>query len=533
MVKQVLTRALFLVLMLLCLACSENGSDDLTGPELKAKVVQKAPFSPALADWPHSISNITPDPRVKFGRLNNGLRYAILPVPDENGTVSIQMHISAGFKDEPENLYGIAHILEHMAFRVAHKNSDKSMIHDMQSLGAGFGFDLNGFTSNDNTLYRVNLDSAKSDKISSALQSFSQLVMEPRLTAEYLDIERKVVLSELRQRDSIETRARLQRQQFKYPDRKRNKVAGIGTEESLAAITLEDVEGFFNSHYTPNNTVLIIAGGVHLAKTENKIAQLFSNWKKGINPPLNYNRQTKIVDLSSFPKVKNYYEPGAKTQLNLIVNTPSTLQNDTLENQREYFAERIANAMIKRRLKPRIEVQNNVNWINLYKAREQDYDSQSVTIGAKDYVIASTFFEEERLRAIKYGFTEEELALALKSEEAFYKRQNENPNHINAWAEASRLRNSFNSGKVYLNPAQKLTNFQSFSKTLSLQDYHDAAKSLWTNFNPRYWFQSSKTTDATIEKVEKNLQGLLQNDISEPLGFEPDVFKKLILVLDA
>ena len=483
--RLVITLPIFSVIIAILLACSP--ADDKNSKALITiqQPTHQAPFSPSLNEWPHSISDMAPDPRVTFGRLENGLRYAILPVADDNGTVSIQMHISVGFKDEPEHLYGIAHMLEHMAFRGANKDKEKSIIHDMQTLGAGFGFDLNGFTSNDNTFYRVNLASPKFDEISTALNSFGKLVMEPSLTAEFLDIERKVVLSELRQRDSIRARAQQDENHFKYPDRKRNKVPGIGTKESLDAITLEDVKVFFKEHYRPDNTILVVVGGVDLLKTEKKLSQVFSDWSTGSNTPSEHVEQVDEVDLTTFPRVKHYMEKGAKTQLSLIENTPATLQNDTLEVRKIIFAERIANAMIKTRLKPRIEAEKNVSWINLQKARTKNYDIQSVTIGARDYVIASTIFEEERLRAIKHGFTEEELALALKAELAILRRLNETPDFINAWSEANRLRRNFNIGQVYTSRAQQLALFQTFSKNLSLQDYNEAAKNLWANFKPR------------------------------------------------
>lgn len=525
MIKQAIKYSLYLAILALFLACSQKQPADLNLTQADSKEIQEAPYSPSQADWPHSISDMAPDPRVKFGRLENGMRYAILPVEDNKGIVSIQMHVSTGFRDEPEHLYGIAHILEHMVFRGANTDNKSTIIHDMQSLGAGFGFDLNGFTANDNTFYRVNLSSPKFDNISTALESFSKLVMEPNLTKEYLDIERKVVLSELKQRDTISARASLDRQQFQYPDRDRNKVPGIGTQKSLDAITLEDVEAFFQTHYRPDNTVLFIAGGVNLSKTENKITQLFSRWLKNSKTTPYENERNIEVDLSTFLKVKHYAEAGAKTQLNLIENTPSTLQNDTLKKRETYFAERMVNAMIKRRLKPRMEDEEQVSWINLRKARTHNYDIRSVAIGAKDYVIATKFFEEERRRAIQFGFTEEELALSLKSELAVLTHQNEQPEFINAWSEANRLRTHYNSGSVYLNPAQKLVQFQLFSEALSLQDYHEVAKTLWSDFNPRYWTQSSKGMEDTLIKIHANLEKVAEAEISKPVDFTPDVFK--------
>ena len=61
------------------------------------------------------------------------------------------------------------------------------------------------------------------------------------------------------------------------------------------------------------------------------------------------------------------------------------------------------------------------------------FDIRGVKMGAKDYVKSITYFEEERLRVLEFGFLEDEVKFALKKESAFLERQAEQPEFIDAW----------------------------------------------------------------------------------------------------
>ena len=163
-------------------------------------------------------------------------------------------------------------------FRGAQSDESGSIIHDLQSAGVKFGRDLNGFTRTDDTFYYVNLPSEELAEIKSALRNISQLVKAPNLSTENLEAEKKIVLAELKLRDTLSMRAARDFRQFKFPDQKREKINGAGTEESLSAIELSDVQAFYETHYVPENALLVIAGDVKSPQMEKIIESLFSDW---------------------------------------------------------------------------------------------------------------------------------------------------------------------------------------------------------------------------------------------------------------
>lgn len=481
------------------------------------------PFSPEMEDWPHNQSDLKPDERIHFGQMSNGLRYAILPVPDRRGAVSLQMNVAAGFNDEPKDAYGVAHILEHMAFRGARGAQEGSIIHDLETMGAQHGKDVNGFTSPDHTLYIVNLPTNDPKVINAALLNMSQLAIQPNLSEENLSLEKGVVLAEMKQRDSLAARAYLSAKTFENPDNERNEVSGIGTQDSINEISLAAVKLFHETHYRPDNTILTIAGDVKVAQLERIISRHFSKWSTE-NDDGSHVQQTPEFGQKDLPDGVAFEENGSPTGLQAIENLPPSIANDTIAFRQTQFAERVADSILKTRLNRRVAEDATVSWINPFYRREAGYDVRGVRMGARDYLQAMTYFEEERLRLLKYGLTPDDVEFALRQERSALETQAEQSNFIDAWREASRLRGSFNEGRIYISHIQNLQLFEQFSEQLSLDDYNQAARTTWDGFKPRYWTQSSDFFKLPLEEVIAVSASISDEDVDRPTAGKPTVF---------
>jgi len=366
--------------------------------------VSAIPFSPDLADWPHINSDIKPDSRVHFGRLSNGLRYAILPVPDKDGAVSINLNIEVGFNNEPSDAHGIAHLLEHMAFRGAQAEDKGSIIHDLEARGLEHGRDINGFTGPDHTFYMINLPSNDRKLFEAAMRNMSQLAIKPNLSEENLVLEKGVVIAELNFRNTLDARALLSFGVFENPQNPRNIVSGAGTEESINGIGLDTLKQFYDKHYRPDNALLTIAGDVEIDKVENLLKTYYADWEAKTKKN-DVELEPEIFDLETLPKRFSFEEEGSFTRVIAIENLPSSQENDTVAFRQRTFAQEIAVSILWERLNERIADDDSVLWVDPLYERHPGYDLRGVRMGAKDYVKAMTYFEEERLRAIKYGFT--------------------------------------------------------------------------------------------------------------------------------
>ena len=115
-----------------------------------------APAADAPA-WPHSRSDIAADPAVMFGALPNGMRYAIMKNGTPKDEVSIRLRIGAGSLMESDAQQGLAHFLEHMAFRGSTHVPEGNVFEMLQKLGLRTGADANAQTGQTETMYQLDL----------------------------------------------------------------------------------------------------------------------------------------------------------------------------------------------------------------------------------------------------------------------------------------------------------------------------------------------------------------------------------------
>src|SRR5689334_23905278 len=100
------------------------------------------PQAPAAAPgWPQASSDIPMDPAIKFGTLPNGMRYAIMKNTTPKSEVSIRLRIAAGSLYETEAQRGLAHFVEHMAFRGTTRVPDGELFKTLERLGLRAGAD--------------------------------------------------------------------------------------------------------------------------------------------------------------------------------------------------------------------------------------------------------------------------------------------------------------------------------------------------------------------------------------------------------
>src|SRR6476619_5792354 len=111
-------------------------------------------------------SDLQADPDVHFGTLANGMRFAIMRNVTPPGQAAIRFRIGSGSLDENDDQQGLAHFLEHMAFKGSTNVAEGEMIPILQRKGLAFGRDINAHTSYDETVYKFNLPEVDADTVS-------------------------------------------------------------------------------------------------------------------------------------------------------------------------------------------------------------------------------------------------------------------------------------------------------------------------------------------------------------------------------
>jgi zinc protease len=224
-----------------------------------------------------AVSQAGAAPKIQFEKytLPNGLQ-VILHVDKKLPVVHVNQWFHVGSKNEKLNRTGFAHLFEHMMFQGS-KNAAGEYFSYVEKAGANlFTGGVNGTTNNDRTNYFATVPSGNLEYIL-WLESDRLATLADALTKEKLDNQRDVVKNERRQ--SLENvpygRAFKLIYENLHPKGHPYSWDVIGIHEDLTAASLEDVQEFFRTYYTPNNLSLVIAGDFDPAEAKRLVAKYF------------------------------------------------------------------------------------------------------------------------------------------------------------------------------------------------------------------------------------------------------------------
>ena len=198
--------------------------------------------------------------------LANGLR-VIVHTDSSTPFVAVNVCYNVGAKHEDSERTGFAHLFEHLTF------GGSQHVPDFDGPIQNAGGTNNAFTTNDITNYYITIPA---NNIETALWLESDRMVGPKFTKKGLEVQRKVVIEEFRQRNLNkpygDTWHLLRDLAYKvHPYR----WPTIGlTPEHIEKATLDEVKDFFFHHYAPNNAVLVITGNI----TSDSAFRLAEKW---------------------------------------------------------------------------------------------------------------------------------------------------------------------------------------------------------------------------------------------------------------
>ncbi|MBQ4279597.1 MAG: insulinase family protein [Rikenellaceae bacterium] len=207
------------------------------------------------------------------GQLANGLTYYIRHNETPKDKVELRMIVNAGSIQEDENQRGLAHFLEHMSFNGTRTWPNAEMIGMLESMGVRFGYELNAYTSFDETVYYLPIAADKIDVGLNVLQDWAAYL---NLAEADIDRERGVILEEMRLGRSAGTRLREQYLPVlmagsRYPER-----LPIGKAEVVSNFTYDELRAFYHDWYRPDLLAVIVVGDIDPAYVEEQIRERFS-----------------------------------------------------------------------------------------------------------------------------------------------------------------------------------------------------------------------------------------------------------------
>ncbi|HMR29396.1 MAG TPA: insulinase family protein [Geminicoccaceae bacterium] len=301
-----------------------------------------------LPPWPVPADGVLAhDPSVVWGRLANGLRYAIMPNQTPPGRVSLRLLVEAGSLMEADDQRGLAHFLEHMAFKGSENLAPGDLVHYMQRAGLAFGADTNAATGYDTTSYRLDLPRNDAGLIGEGLGILSEI--EGRLTLDPAQIEpeRGVILSEKRARDTPRSRFRDQMLEFLLPGSRQVARDPIGIEDVIRTAPRERFAAFYRDYYTPERSVVIVTGDVAPAAVARAIEERFGGFTQPADAPGD----------PSYPPLAErgldailVSDPGLTPTVSLYRVLPYVDRPDSIAEQQRLWREMFAGSILGRRL---------------------------------------------------------------------------------------------------------------------------------------------------------------------------------------
>lgn len=194
--------------------------------------------------------------------------------------VAVSVWYKVGSKDEPEGKSGFAHLFEHLMFNGS-ENYDDEWFKPLQEIGAT---DLNGTTSFDRTNYFQTVPTPALDRIL-WMESDRMGHFIGAITQDKLDEQRGVVKNEKRQGENAPYgRVFGSIIEGLFPPNHPYGHTVIGSMEDINAATLEDVKGWFEEYYGPNNAILVLAGDINAEEAKPLVEKYFGDIEAG--PPL-------------------------------------------------------------------------------------------------------------------------------------------------------------------------------------------------------------------------------------------------------
>ncbi|GAB4259747.1 MAG: pitrilysin family protein [Pararhodobacter sp.] len=187
--------------------------------------------------------------------LPNGFRIVTETMPGL-ASAAVGVWVTAGARHERADQNGIAHFLEHMAFKGTARRSALQIAEEIEDVG---GY-INAYTSREMTAYYARVLEAD---VPLAMDVIADIVLNPAFDAHEIEVERHVILQEIGQAlDTPDDVIFDWLQEAAYPDQPIGRPI-LGPADRIAAYGADDLRGFVSHHYGPGQMILAAAGAVH------------------------------------------------------------------------------------------------------------------------------------------------------------------------------------------------------------------------------------------------------------------------------
>lgn len=329
--------------------------------------------------------------------LENGLRILLLPMEGAR-SASVGVWVAAGSRHETEREQGICHFIEHMLFKGTVNRSARAISEETDMLGSS----TNAYTAKEYTRFYAQ---TLAENAAATLDILCDMLMNPRLDPDELELERGVILDEMAMYDdSGEDVAQEKLFASVWPHSSLGRPI-CGVTETVSSLKAEDLRAYMRKNYTPERMLAVVGGGFDREAVLTLLNRTLGTLPRGGGIP----SSDKPIFTPSLTLTKKTFE-----QTSLTLAMPGLASGDPRRYAMmllNFIAGGGASSRLFQRLREELGLAYSV------------YSSNYAGVGAGVFLVAASFSADQQKRVlteinavldgVAQGVTDEEFARAL------------------------------------------------------------------------------------------------------------------------
>lgn len=248
--------------------------------------------------------------------LENGLRVVMHKIPHMR-TMACGLWVRQGSKHENDDNNGLSHLIEHLMINIENKNNPKfqKLINEVTSEGVSY----NAGTTKETTSYHF---TGLSNMIEKCIQTLASIVIDNKnFNNDLVENEKKIVTQEAVAFYSSFNQVKERTSQALWGNIGVGKVI-VGGLDNIKNASCENLESIIKESYTPENSTIVVIGGIDYDKTLEMIEDNFSRWE-------DTDTRSYKETVDSEPGIYfNSNNNGKNTVISVGFRTPSYMDKD-------------------------------------------------------------------------------------------------------------------------------------------------------------------------------------------------------------
>lgn len=431
--------------------------------------------------WPHQANDLAPDPQIVFGALPNGVRYILKANQTPKDRVSMHLYVQAGSLLENEQERGAAHFLEHMLFNGTKHFPPGEMVKFFQRIGMQFGPDANAHTGFDRTVYDILLPKGDSNSLSEGLMVLRDYADGALLLQDEVERERKVILAEMRSRDSAEYRTLKASFRFEMQNNLVSRRFPIGKRDTLEAMNHERLRRFYETWYRPERLFLVIVGDFDAHQVQPLIKAHFGDLQA--KAPA---RALPDIGTLAHEGIKAFYHHEndiGSTTLAIETMRSEIRPEDSRDWQRRKLLQSLALQMLQKRLDQLVQQPDSLltsaSAAGGYYLQCLNYSEIQATSKPEHWKNALAVIEQTLRSALQHGFGISELQRAKRELKSRLKYDIQQAHTRDSKALAQQIIGALSAWTVLQSPQQIGDLLYPILESVSVEQVNRAFSDLW------------------------------------------------------